>query len=153
MDERRVVTSHKTATTQDVSSGIIGALTDVLRSGECRPEDVGAVMIGTTHFTNAVVERKHLLEVAAIRIAFPATQALPPMIDWPMDLRDAIGNHGYYAHGGYEFNGREIAPLREDEIRCLAVEIGAAGIRVRCAHVGVCSRKRRDGAARGRHPA
>jgi N-methylhydantoinase A/oxoprolinase/acetone carboxylase beta subunit len=129
MDDRRVVTSHKTPTTQDVSPGIISALTEVLGSGRCKPEDIGAVMIGTTHFTNAVVERKHLLEVAAIRIAFPATQALPPMIDWPEDLRDAIGNHGHYVHGGYEFNGREITPLREDEIRRLAVEIRDAGIR------------------------
>ena len=129
MDGSRVVTSHKTATTADVSSGIVSALTEVLASARCTPEDLGAVMIGTTHFTNAVVERKRLLEVAAVRIAYPATQALPPMVDWPEDLRDAIGNHGYYVHGGYEFDGREITRLREDEVRELAGTIGDAGIR------------------------
>jgi N-methylhydantoinase A/oxoprolinase/acetone carboxylase beta subunit len=129
MDGRRVVTSHKTATTPDVSTGIVSALTEVLGSGSVQPGDVGAVMIGTTHFTNAVVERKRLLEVAAVRIALPATQALPPMVDWPADLRDAIGNHAHFVHGGYEFDGRPITDLREDEVRGLAGEIGAAGIR------------------------
>ena len=128
MDGTRVVTWHKTATTPDVSSGIVSALTEVLASGSCRPEDVGAVMIGTTHFTNAVVERKRLLEVAAVRIALPATQALPPMVDWPPDLRDAIGNHRFWLHGGYEFNGREITRMREDEVRGLARQVRDQGI-------------------------
>jgi N-methylhydantoinase A/oxoprolinase/acetone carboxylase beta subunit len=129
MDGRSVVTWHKTATTADVSSGIIASLTEVLASGSCRPEDIGAVMIGTTHFTNAVVERKRLLEVAAVRIALPATQALPPMVDWPEDLREAIGNHAFFVHGGYEFDGRPIVAMREDEVRRLASDIGDAGIR------------------------
>jgi N-methylhydantoinase A/oxoprolinase/acetone carboxylase beta subunit len=129
MDGRSVVTWHKTATTADVSSGIIASLTEVLALGSCRPEDVGAVMIGTTHFTNAVVERKRLLEVAAVRIALPATQALPPMVDWPEDLREAIGNHAFFVHGGYEFDGRPITDMREDEVRRLASDIGEAGIR------------------------
>ena len=42
MDGSRVVTSHKTATTPDVSSGIVAALTEVLASGECAPQEVGA---------------------------------------------------------------------------------------------------------------
>jgi N-methylhydantoinase A/oxoprolinase/acetone carboxylase beta subunit len=128
MDGTRVVTWHKTATTPDVSSGIVSALTEVLASGSCSPEDVGAVMIGTTHFTNAVVERKRLLQVAAVRIALPATQALPPMVDWPPDLRDAIGNHRFWLHGGYEFNGREITRMREDEVHGVAREIRHQGI-------------------------
>ncbi len=49
-----------------------------------------AVMIGTTHFTNAVVERKRLIPVAAVRLAFLATESLPPMVDWPSDLRDNL---------------------------------------------------------------
>lgn len=129
MDGTRVVAWHKTATTPDVSSGIISALGQVLTDGACKPEELSAVMIGTTHFTNAVVERKRLLEVAAVRLALPATQALPPMIDWPPDLRDAIGNHAFFVHGGYEFNGREISPIEEDEIRTLGAEIRRRRIR------------------------
>ena len=129
MDGKRVVASHKTSTTADVSSGIIGALEHVLTAGECKVEDLSTVMIGTTHFTNAIVERKRLLDVAAVRLALPATQALPPMIDWPPDLRDAVGNHTFLVHGGFEFNGTEISSIVESEIRDVALEIERQGIR------------------------
>jgi N-methylhydantoinase A/oxoprolinase/acetone carboxylase beta subunit len=64
-----------------------------------------------------------------VRLGLPATQALPPMIDWPPDLRDALGGHVFLAHGGYEFDGREIAPLDEAELRGIARRIGALGVR------------------------
>src|SRR5262245_31486696 len=129
MDGDRVVASHKTSTTPDVSSGIIAALEHVLSSGATAPADITAVMIGTTHFTNAVIERRRLLEVAAVRIALPATQALPPMVDWPEDLRAALGEHAFYVHGGYEFNGVEISSIDEDEIRSLAADVRSRGLR------------------------
>ena len=50
-------------------------------------------MIGTTHFTNAVVQRRDLAPTAAVRLGLPATASLPPMVDWPEDLKLAIGNH------------------------------------------------------------
>jgi N-methylhydantoinase A/oxoprolinase/acetone carboxylase beta subunit len=129
MDDERVVAWHKTTTTADVGTGIIDALGRVLAAGNCKPTEIGAVMIGTTHFTNAVVERKRLLEVAAIRVALPATQALPPMVDWPPDLRAAIGNHAFLVRGGFEFNGREIASVDENEIRGVVAEIQERGIK------------------------
>jgi N-methylhydantoinase A/oxoprolinase/acetone carboxylase beta subunit len=129
MDGDRVVAWHKTSTTPEVSSGIITALEQVLSAGQCAPADVTAVMIGTTHFTNAVIERRRLLEVAAVRIALPATQALPPMVDWPEDLRAALGGHAFYIHGGYEFNGIEISPIDEGEIRELAAQVRTLGLR------------------------
>jgi N-methylhydantoinase A/oxoprolinase/acetone carboxylase beta subunit len=129
MDGDRVAASHKTSTTPDVSSGIIAALEQVLSAGRCAPAEVTAVMIGTTHFTNAVIERRRLLEVAAVRIALPATQALPPMVDWPDDLRAALGGHAFYVHGGYDFNGVEISEIDEAEIRELAGRIRSLGLR------------------------
>ena len=63
-------------------------------------------MIGTTHFTNAVVERRRLEPTAAVRLGLPATAALPPFVDWPDDLADALGRHAYLCHGGHEFDGR-----------------------------------------------
>jgi N-methylhydantoinase A/oxoprolinase/acetone carboxylase beta subunit len=85
-------------------------------------------MIGTTHFTNAVVERKRLMQTAAVRLGLPATECLPPMVDWPPDLRDTIGNHKYLVHGGHEFDGREISPIDEDEVREVAKDIKSKGI-------------------------
>jgi len=51
------------------------------------------------------------------------------MVDWPEDLRSAIGNHAYLAHGGHEFDGRMISPLDEAELIGIADDIKAKGIR------------------------
>ena len=47
--------------------------------------------VGTTHATNAVLERKKLRRVAVIRIGGPATHSIRPMFDWPRDLAAAVG--------------------------------------------------------------
>ena len=129
MDGAKVVGWFKTPTTPDASHGIITALTKLLEQTQVPKQKISAVMIGTTHFTNAVVERRRLLEVAAIRLALPATETLPPMVDWPQDLSSVLGNHIYLVHGGHEFDGREIAPLDPQEIRDVAADIRAKGIR------------------------
>ena len=48
-----------------------------------RASDGSGVMIGTTHFLNAVVEGKRLERVGILRLCGAATRSLPPMIDWP----------------------------------------------------------------------
>ena len=129
MDGNDVLAWHKSTTSQDVSSGIVAAMQHVLERAGQRASDVLAVMIGTTHFTNAVVERRRLLEVAAIRIALPATQSLPPTTDWPPDLRAALGGHTFYVHGCFEFNGTEISPVDPAEIEVVADRIRELGLR------------------------
>lgn len=103
----------KTPTTGDVETGVVSVLKGVLEDSSADASAIEAVMIGTTHFTNAVVERRRLLEVAAIRLGLPATAALPPFSDWPQDLAGTLGGHSYLLRGGHEFDGREIAPLDE----------------------------------------
>ena len=129
MDGTKVVGWFKTPTTPDVTTGITTAMRTVLEQTKVRADQIKAVMIGTTHFTNAVVERKRLMKTAAVRIGLPATECLPPMVDWPPELRDAIGDHKYLVHGGHEFDGREISPLDEKEIREVARDIKSKGIR------------------------
>ncbi|MDH4207854.1 MAG: hydantoinase/oxoprolinase family protein, partial [Anaerolineae bacterium] len=75
MDGNIVVGWHKTPTTPDVTSGITSAMGTVLRETKVPATQIKAVMIGTTHFTNAVVERKRLVETAAVRLGLPATEA------------------------------------------------------------------------------
>src|SRR4029077_447113 len=65
LEDSRVVHAAKTPTTEDVTSGVTAALRALLQAGA--PVAVDAVMIGTTHFTNAVVQRRDLTRVAAIR--------------------------------------------------------------------------------------
>jgi N-methylhydantoinase A/oxoprolinase/acetone carboxylase beta subunit len=129
MDGRQVLASVKTGTTPDVTSGIVTALAQLVGDRNGTALDVQAVMIGTTHFTNAVVEGKRLMPTAAVRLGLPATACLPPMVDWPERLRTTLGNHVYLCHGGHEFDGREIAPLDRDELRGVAADIGAKGLR------------------------
>jgi N-methylhydantoinase A/oxoprolinase/acetone carboxylase beta subunit len=129
MDGNRVLAGVKASTTADVMSGVIAALKDVLKASGLQPEAIDVVMIGTTHFTNAVVQRRDLAPTAAVRLGLPATASLPPMVDWPEDLRSAIGNHAYLAHGGHEFDGRIISPLDEAELLRIAADIKAKGIR------------------------
>jgi N-methylhydantoinase A/oxoprolinase/acetone carboxylase beta subunit len=129
MDDRRVLAEVKTPTTPDVTSGIVTALRALIADSGVEPGQVQAVMIGTTHFTNAVVEAKRLMPTACIRLGLPATQALPPMVDWPDRLTAVLGNHRYLCHGGHEFDGREISALDPDELRRVAEEIGTNGIR------------------------
>jgi N-methylhydantoinase A/oxoprolinase/acetone carboxylase beta subunit len=129
MDERRVLAEVKTPTTPDVTGGIVTALRALIADSSVEPGQVQAVMIGTTHFTNAVVEAKRLMPTACIRLGLPATQALPPMVDWPDRLTTVLGNHSYLCHGGHEFDGREISALDPDELRRVAEEIRAKGIR------------------------
>src|SRR5690348_3575770 len=123
MDGTAVVAKLKTPTTEDVTSGITTALRHVLTSSGATTADVAGVMIGTTHFTNAVVERRRLEPTAAIRLGLPATAALPPFVDWPDDLADTLGRHAYLCHGGHEFDGREISPLDDAELHAVAVDL------------------------------
>ncbi len=128
MDGDTVLAGVKAATTADVMTGVVNALKMVLAASGMAPSAVDVVMIGTTHFTNAVVQRRDLAQTAAVRLGLPATASLPPMVDWPEDLRATIGNHYWLAHGGNEFDGRVISPLDEDELLGIAEEIKAKGI-------------------------
>ena len=129
LDGVRVLAELKTPTTPDVTGGVVAALAGLLETSELDRAQVQAVMIGTTHFTNAVVEAKRLIPVAAVRLGLPATKALPPMVDWPERLRTALGGHVYLCHGGHEFDGRPLSPLEPDELRRVAADAEAKGIR------------------------
>jgi N-methylhydantoinase A/oxoprolinase/acetone carboxylase beta subunit len=129
MDGDRVLAEVKSPTSADVTTGILDGLRSLLAQSGIAAEAVETVMIGTTHFTNADVEARRLLEVASVRLGLPATRALPPMVDWPERLGDAVGRHVYLCHGGHEFDGREIAPLDADELKRVADEIAAKGLR------------------------
>ncbi len=129
MDGRTVISSIKTPTTSNVSDGIVKALKYLVAESGVNVADLDAVMIGTTHFTNAVVERRRLQTTACIRLALPATVCLPPMVDWPDELREVVGGHYYLAHGGHEFDGRDISAFDADEIRGIAEQIAAKGIK------------------------
>lgn len=128
MDKETIVASAKFPTSANVMDGVVGVLQHVMDDSGVARHDINAVMIGTTHFTNAVIERRQLAKTAIIRLCLPAAACLPPMVDWPDDLREAMGDHWWMAHGGYEFDGQEISPLDEAEIDGIGKEIAARGL-------------------------
>ena len=83
----KVMATIKTGTTADVTSGVGAAIRAVLLAAQLRASDGSGVMIGTTHFLNAVVGGKRLERVGILRLCGAATRSQPPMIDWPDRLR------------------------------------------------------------------
>lgn len=117
VDESRVVAAASVATTPDINGGILRAITGLRTGPGFEHSQVAAVMIGTTHFSNALAEGTDLAQTAAIRFGLPATSAFPPLVDWPEGLRRAIGGHGYLCHGGNEYDGSRIDDFDEREVR------------------------------------
>ena len=101
-----VLASHKAPTTPDVGRGIVAAIDDVLKRAEVPASAISAVMIGTTHFTNALVEARHLCRVGVLRLGAPATLAIRPMVDWPGGLREVVHGHTDIVTGGFSYDGR-----------------------------------------------
>ena len=129
MQGPEVVHAVKTATSADVMAGVLAVLRQVIAGAGVRQDELRAVMIGTTHFTNAIVERRGLSRVGVIRLALPATESLPPMAGWPADIAAAVAADVHLVAGGYEFNGEEIAPLVHAQIEAAVDWFAALGIR------------------------
>ena len=129
MNGDRVVATCKHPTTANVSDGIVGAIRNVLAEAGVSAASIQCVMIGTTHFTNAFVERKNLLDVGIIRVALPASRGIPPLIDWPESLLAEIGDHRYLVGGGYQYDGRLNSPLDEAAVASAATALKDKNIR------------------------
>lgn len=126
----QVIAALKRPTTVDAADGVRRALVDLIAAAADHPAmgRVEAVMIGTTHFTNAVVERRHLDRVAALRIGLPANAGLPPFVGWPQDLAAAMRGSIHMVAGGHEYDGRVLVPLDRAAVRREAQRIADSGI-------------------------
>jgi N-methylhydantoinase A/oxoprolinase/acetone carboxylase beta subunit len=118
----------KTPTTEDITTGILNALDDVLEASGTTPGEISYVMLGTTHATNAIAERRGLNEVGVLRIGAPATESIRPLLEWPDDLAAAIGDRWAILDGGHEFDGRELNALDEAQVREHVREFLEAGV-------------------------
>jgi len=119
----RIAAWAKVPTTPDVERGLLAALAAVHV-----PEPIDRIHVGTTAFTNALVERRRLAPAAAIRVGAPVSESLPPMIDWPADLRAAVTNPVFFVRGGREYNGRSIRPLDRTEIERVGAALARAQV-------------------------
>lgn len=141
---RCVLASCKSPTTADITSGIASAIGTVLEKCSAAVPDaksrVLSVTIGTTHFVNALVEAdsRRLARVAVVRLCGPFTRQIPPFSDFPVGLRRIMDGGAHYLDGGFEIDGREIAPLNAAQIAECVRSIREAGVSA-VALVGVFS--------------
>jgi N-methylhydantoinase A/oxoprolinase/acetone carboxylase beta subunit len=128
LDRQKVMASTKVLTSENVKDGVVNALDEILNESGIDRSRIDAVMIGTTQFTNAVIQRRDLAPTAIIRIALPSGELVPPMIDWPDDIAAELGRHVYMIHGGRTYDGFPISPLSDDEIDKVIEDIAAKQI-------------------------
>lgn len=126
MDGKDIITTCKALTSADIATGIITAVKTVLADSDIPGSSVEAVMIGTTQFTNAVVQRRGLSKVATIRVGAQSTSALPPFYNWPSDLKDAVQGNVSMINGGHEFDGKPNTAFDEKAFNTARDEITRA---------------------------
>jgi len=126
---KEVVATAKSHTTADVRSGVIEVVTRILERSGVRRDAIEAVMIGTTQFVNAFVQRRDLAEVAVLRVSLPKGDGVPPLAGWPDDAARAVGEHIYMVGGGSYYTGQDYAQLDEEAIRRAALDARARDLR------------------------
>ena len=129
IDAGEVLHSVKVPTSQDVTTGIFEALGKLAETPAFQTGRIDAVMIGTTHFINAVLQRRGLSRVAALRVSLPASESLEPFCDWPSELTEVVRGGVWMVEGGHEYDGRLFMPLDTEAVRRAAVEMRAKGLR------------------------
>lgn len=128
LEGQRVVESAKLSTTEDVITGVTSALEFVMEKANVSADSVSAVMIGTTHFLNALVEGSNLNQVAVLRLCGNSTTSLQPMVDWPPLLKETVSGYVCTLPGGVEYDGSPITALDVGLLRKACQEIKRLGL-------------------------
>jgi N-methylhydantoinase A/oxoprolinase/acetone carboxylase beta subunit len=107
-----VLVKAKAPTTyQDLSVGIMGAIDNAVVKNGIRPGDIKMVGLSTTLATNSILQGRGG-EVALIGIGWT------PDPDWHFGCRTA-----HFVKGGYDSNGRMLAPLDEKEVEAVLDDV------------------------------
>ena len=131
----RLLARVKTSTSEDVTTGIVNALELVLEELDGPVSNISHVMLGTTHATNAILQRRDLYKVAMVRIGGPATRSIPPLAGWPSGLRSAVSCGEVVIDGGVEMTGEPLVPLDEEAARAFLGSVAGSAEAVSVAGV------------------
>ena len=113
----------KSPTTKDILTGVENAIQAALTEAKTSSESVGVLIIGTTHFVNALVQRTKLAQTGLIRMCLPSGSSILPFADWPESLVNGMKGSYKLIKGGYEMTGTEISQLDHDELISAAKEL------------------------------
>ena len=139
LEGHQVLAQVKHPTTTDRTSGVRSAIEKVIDSFVSQNKQFSIrkdvitctlrVNIGTTHFVNALIERKNLQKVGALRLCGSASVALPPFTDFPTYLKQAVYGGYKLVDGGFECTRQEIASINKEQIIQAAQELYNSGVR------------------------
>jgi hypothetical protein len=107
-------------TTGDLSAGMHEAIARLLDQPAVDRQRVHCAVLGGTQAARAIRNAVGLRRVAVLRIGAPLTLAVPPLVAWPAELRDAVHVASAIVAGGCEFDGARVAPLDEAAIAAFA---------------------------------
>lgn len=127
-ENRSVVADIKYPTSADIYDGILGAMRTVLDKSGVDPKQINQAMLGTTQCTNAIVERRNLAPIGILRIGAPASTGIRPMVDWADDIR-RIAAGSVIIGGGFEYDGKELAPFDREEAKKFFTDMKEKGVK------------------------
>ena len=90
----RIVAHCKSPTLRRVGAGVRRSLHTALQGLPSPRPPISHLMLGTTHFVNAMLQGVDLQRVAVLRLGGHATQSLPPLADWPPHLAHLVNGEG-----------------------------------------------------------
>lgn len=134
--QNQMIAQIKTPTTLPVEEGIRNAIAQLPHLS-----NISQVLVGTTHATNAILERKGLYKVGLLRLMSHHCNSIPPCMDWPQDLKDQIFIGHQTIAGGYECDGKESAKISKEDVQKALQELlqkGAESIAIVGAFSPLC---------------
>lgn len=105
----------KTATTTPLTEGVQKLIAQLTQS--VNPAQIGNVILGTTHATNAILEAKGLLKVGLLRLSDSLPKSPTVGFGWPSLLKNAAIAGMESTFGGYDFNGRPSSRFNRSQVQ------------------------------------
>ena len=127
MKGKKFLGGAKSPTTSDILTGVENAIKSALSESNTSSDDVDVLIIGTTHFVNALVQRTKLAQTGVIRMCLPSGSSILPFADWPNSLVSGMKGTYKLIKGGYEMTGGEISQLDHNELISAARELRDMG--------------------------
>ena len=135
MKGQKFLGGAKRPTTQDILTGVENAIQAALGEAKISSDSVDVLIIGTTHFVNALVQRTKLAQTGLIRMCLPSGSSILPFSDWPESLVNGMKGSCKLVKGGYEMDGNEISSLDKDELIDAAKDLSDLG----CKQIAISS--------------
>lgn len=115
-DDNKLIAACKKITSEDITTGVLEAVHEILDQSAIAPADIEMLTLGTTQFTNAVVQRRNLSPVGAIRIGAQSSSALKIGAKWPDDIAKIAINSTRMIDGGHNYDGLPIIPCQQNDL-------------------------------------